>query len=273
MKKSATLWILAIVITLASVVYQRLTGPTHPIMGEVTIAGETIGYKLLRTHETTADAVMTIDITNEDISGFMEYRRYKSHDTLSRVALPRDRTQLRVIIPKQPSAGKVIYQVFLQALDNQIYPLTETPIIIRFKDPVPLVIIVPHVILMFGAMLFATRTGFEALCRRDRTYRLTVWTTVIMFVGGLIFGPIVQKYAFGEFWTGWPWGHDLTDTKTALALVFWILALWRARPRDGQPFLYGRWWIVLASAVTFVIYLIPHSAWGSELDYTKLPPQ
>ena len=273
MKKSAVLWILAIVITLASVVYQRLTGPTHAIRGEVVIAGETVGYKLLRTHETTEDAVMTIDISNTDVSGCMEYWRYKSHDTLSRVELTRDGNHLRVTIPKQPSAGKVVYQVFLRDRDNQIYPLTETPIIIRFKDPVPIVVIVPHVILMFGAMLLATRTGFEALCKRDRAYRMTVWTTAIMFIGGLIFGPIVQKYAFGEFWTGWPWGHDLTDTKTAFAMIFWILALWRARTSDGNSTIRGRWWIVLASAVTFVIFLIPHSAWGSELDYTRLPSQ
>ena len=32
-------------------------------------------------------------------------------------------------------------------------------------------------------------------------------------LGGMILGPIVQKYAFGAYWTGIPFGHDLTDAK------------------------------------------------------------
>jgi len=266
MKNSLVLWIMAIVITLASVVYQRLTGPTHPVRGEVTVADQTITFKLLRTHETIADAVMSITIPNENVTGFMEFKRFRSHDTLSRSELPRDGDRLNIIIPKQPSAGKVVYQVFLRD-EDRTYPLTETPIIIRFKDPVPIFIIVPHVFCMFAAMLVATRTGFESLARKPHAYRLTIWTTALLFVGGLILGPIMQKYAFGEFWTGWPWGHDLTDTKTAFALIFWLIALWKGKPSET-----GRKWIVLASVVTLLIYLIPHSAWGSELDYTKMPP-
>ena len=33
----------------------------------------------------------------------------------------------------------------------------------------------------------------------------------------------------------------------------------------------GRGWILFAAIVMLVIYLIPHSLLGSELDYTKMP--
>ncbi|MCC7451332.1 MAG: hypothetical protein IT324_28240, partial [Anaerolineae bacterium] len=39
------LWTLAAVITLASVAYQRLTGPTYPVRGEATIDGATVKYR------------------------------------------------------------------------------------------------------------------------------------------------------------------------------------------------------------------------------------
>jgi hypothetical protein len=90
----------------------------------------------------------------------------------------------------------------------------------------------------------------------------------LIFVGGLILGPIVQKYAFGAFWTGWPLGHDLTDTKTAIAMVFWLVATWRSKKPGG-----GRAWIIAAALVTLLVYLIPHSAYGSELDYTAIDQQ
>jgi hypothetical protein len=41
----------------------------------------------------------------------------------------------------------------------------------------------------------------------------------------MILGPVVQYYAFGEFWTGVPFGWDLTDNKTLVAVIFWALAV------------------------------------------------
>ena len=40
---------------------------------------------------------------------------------------------------------------------------------------------------------------------------------LLLAVGGFILGPLVQNYAFGELWTGVPFGWDLTDNKTLIA--------------------------------------------------------
>ncbi len=76
----------------------------------------------------------------------------------------------------------------------------------------------------------------------------------------------MQKFAFGEFWTGIPWGWDLTDNKTLFAFVGWLLALWKARQLGVK----GRWWVVAAAIVLIMIYSIPHSVMGSELDYESM---
>jgi len=263
--KTAIIWILSVVITLASVIYQRLTGPTHPVSGSVEINGENIEYKLLRTFDTVSDAEMIIEVINQNVTGEIAWKRFKSRDTLLTEPLPRKGDNLIVTIPKQPMAGKVIYQVALIDESGAKYNLTDKPIIIRFKGPVPLYILIFHITFMFGGMLLATRTGFEAIFRRNNIYRLTVLTSVFIFLGGIIFGPIVQKFAFDAFWTGWPLGHDLTDNKTAVALIFWLIALWRLRKNKDE-----RKSVIVASAVTFIIFLIPHSVLGSEIDYTKI---
>ncbi len=263
--KSAFLWILAVVITLASVVYQRVTGPTYPLWDKVQIANTEIKYELLRTHVTDADARMAIDIAGTDIKGEFKWRRFKSHDPWTTEELKREDDKLIITIPKQPPAGKVIYEVTLFDNDGKEYKLSSEPVIIRFKGRVPIYVIILHVFLIFFALLLSTRAGFEAILKGQQAYKLALWTLAIMFIGGLIFGPLMQKFAFNEFWTGWPVGHDLTDTKTAVAAVFWIIAIWRAN-KMGR----GRAWIILAALVTFIIFLIPHSVLGSELDYTRM---
>jgi len=266
MKRSAVLWILAIIVTLGSVVYQRLTGPTHPVRGSVEIGGEKIKYRLLRTHVTDEDARMEINAPGDDISAEMRWRRYKSHDEWSTMPLVRQGDNFIAAAPKQPPAGKVMYQITLiENSTGRRYDLTDEPVIIRFKGAVPKVVIYPHVLIMFIGMLWATRTGFEALVNGARIHSLSVWTTVLLIIGGLIFGPLLQKFAFNEWWTGWPFGHDLTDSKTAFAVIFWLIALWRLR----AGIIKGRIWVIIAAVVTFVIFIIPHSVLGSEIDYTK----
>lgn len=111
-------------------------------------------------------------------------------------------------------------------------------------------------------MLFSTRAGLEALRPKSNPRRLALWTLGLLVLGGLVFGPLVQYYAFGAFWTGFPFGYDLTDNKTLIALLAWIAAV--IAGRGGQP---ARKWVLSASIIMLLIYLIPHSLFGSELKY------
>ncbi len=92
---------------------------------------------------------------------------------------------------------------------------------------------------------------------------MDIWQFLLL--GGMILGPVVQKYAFGEFWTGFPYGTDLTDNKTLIAFIGWIIAL-IAVFRSQKP----KWYILIAAIIMFIIFIIPHSLLGSELDYSTL---
>ncbi len=265
--RSGWLWVLAFVLTLASAVFQRMTGPTYPVRGEVVVGGGgEVAFRLPRSHGGAGDAEVRLEVPDESVNGVMEYRRYRSHDDWAKQSLAREGDLLVAQVPHQPPAGKVMYRIELSKPGQSAVSLTNEPVIIRFRGGVPAFALIPHIILIFAAMLYSTRTGLEGLVGGSRISRLTIWTIGLLLVGGLIGGPVVQKYAFDAFWTGWPFGHDLTDNKTAVAFVFWLIAFWRIK-KNAHP----RGWAIAASLVLLAIFLTPHSLLGSELDYTQMP--
>ncbi|MCF8234279.1 MAG: hypothetical protein K9G67_05040 [Bacteroidales bacterium] len=264
--KSIIWWVVSVLLMIVFVVYQRMTGPTYPVSGSITITNQPIQYKLLRTHETTADAPVRIIVKDRSLEGQLLYRLTPSYDTTyTEVGMKRSGDTLYAYIPQQTAAGKIAYTILLQSDDIQPVFVTEEPVVIRFKGAVPDYVLIPHIIFMFLAMVFSVRTGIEALRRGAKTFQLTKWTLLLLFLGGLILGPLVQKYAFDAYWTGWPFGHDLTDNKTLFSFIFWLIAfftLWKNRQ--------NRTWPIVASVVLLAVYLIPHSVLGSEIDYREI---
>jgi hypothetical protein len=260
------LWTLAVVITLSSAVYQRMTGPASPVRGKVTLGDQAVKFKLLRTETVGQDVAIDLEVPNREITGTVQYRRYKSRDDWQTIAMVRHEDRLSAALPEQPPAGKLMYQITLKR-GGQTVSLTDgDPVILRYKGAVPTAVLLPHILFIFVAMLMSNRAGLEAF-DPDGKSRSYMWIVFWLFIlGGFVFGPLVQKYAFGALWTGVPFGYDLTDNKVLIALAGWIVALVKNRgDRDGRV------WILVAAVLMLVIYLIPHSLFGSELDYTKMP--
>jgi hypothetical protein len=116
---------------------------------------------------------------------------------------------------------------------------------------------------MFIAMLFSTLAGLMSIIKYPSYKNYANWTLLTLIVGGMILGPIVQYYAFGDLWTGIPFGWDLTDNKTLIAFLFWILAVVMNRKKERPLY------VALAAFVLLLVYCIPHSLFGSELDYAS----
>lgn len=256
------LWALALLITLSAAVYQRLTGPTYPISNTITVASQQIDYTLPRSHGGSDDLPVVIPISDTAITAELVYKRFKTADEFTRIPMTRKGDSLTASLPNQPPAGKLEYYIHISAGTRQVSIPQDKTVIVRFKGAVPDAVLIPHVFFIFLAMLWSTRTGLEALRNRGETLTLTKQTVLLLLVGGMIMGPIVQKFAFGEFWTGVPFGWDLTDNKTLIAFIGWLIALWQHR-----RYKYPRIWVLLAAVILIGIFTIPHSAMGSELDY------
>jgi hypothetical protein len=241
-----------------------MTGPTNPVMGRAAAGEKTVSFRFPRSADTTADCRIAVR-AEESLTGYLEYKRYNTDDPWTRVEMAREGERLAALLPRQPAAGKVAYRVVV-ADGRREFPISgEEPIVLRFKDPVPGVVQVPHILIMFLAMLFSTRAGLAALDRSHDPRRLAVAACVLLFVGGFLLGPLMQHFAFGKFWTGFPFGTDMTDNKTLVAMIFWVAAV--VAGRKGKP---ARGWILAASLILLLVYSIPHSLFGSELDYAKV---
>lgn len=266
MKRSrvALLWLAAIALTVGSAAWQRRTGPTYPLRGTAKLGGEEISYRLLRSQNTGTDLPVRIR-ASAAVTGDVLWRRYPSEETLRRQELVRRGDELAFDLPAQPAAGKLEYYVHLtNGLESVELPpqiaLPRKGAVARFKGAVPAWVLAPHIAAMFFGMLFANAAALSALTRREQAKRQAWVAFVLLAIGGLLLGPAVQKYAFDAWWTGWPFGHDLTDNKTAVAVAAWGIALLRAR--GGRS---ARVAIVVAALVTMAVFIVPHSMFGSEL--------
>jgi len=271
MLKKIAIWTLAVIISLGSMVYQRLTGPTYPKKVTIETADSSYQVTLPRTYDCQGDCPVKLALPG-DISGNILFRKYPGDHPWDTLQLQRmsDTLQLQRAVdtlvawlPQQPPAGKLEYHLELKQDETTLKTNLQENIVIRFKGCVPDWALIPHVILMIFAMLWSNATGLLAAFNIE-SYRRNALVAIILFVtGGLILGPIVQKYAFGAFWTGWPLGEDLTDNKVLFSVIIWVVAYLLNRKKDR------RWLIFVAALVLFAIYMIPHSMHGSELDYSS----
>lgn len=261
--KSILFWVFSVIFTLSIAIYQRTTGPTYPVRGSVELGAEKVRYRLIRTHVTNQDARVAIEVP-AGIGGEFTYRRYKSFDAWHTLPMAHEGQELAAYLPQQPAAGKIEYSVALISDQGRIQ-LTDEPVVLRYKGHVPDYVLIPHIILMFMAMLFSTRAGIEGITRGKHTFTYTAATLFLLLPGGMILGPIVQKYAFDAYWTGWPIGTDLTDNKTAVAFIAWIIAFVKLRKDRTKTT-----WAWVAALILLAVYLIPHSMMGSEIDHTKV---
>ena len=264
-KKTALIWFIAVIVTLASAVYQRMTGPTHALMARETFKGKEISYRLLRAQVINEKLPVRMKAADKSVTAFINFKNYKDPNDdwkqkQEEIEMKRKGDYLIGEIPgKEEMAAKIEYTVRV-VVDNESFLINKgKSIVARFKGGVPAFFLIIHIVLMVFGFIFALRTGMEALRKEGNFHKLVLITLIIVFIGGMILGPVVQKYAFGDFWTGFPFGIDLTDNKTLIAFIFWLLAFILMKK--------SRWWVILAAGVMLIVYLIPHSVLGSELDY------
>lgn len=263
MIKKIIFWTLTVLITLFTAYYQRTTGPTYPKKFKVLIDSTEFTYSLPRSQNGYTDCQIKIALADPLITGKVIYRRYPTSDPWDTLRFNREAESLITWLPKQKAAGKLEYKVELFQSGQLLEIANNEMVTVRFKDNVPAYALIPHILFIFTAMLLSTLAAFFALGNIP-SYRFYTGLTLLMFLlGGMIFGPIVQKFAFGEYWTGFPYGKDLTDNKALIGFLAWVIA-WLGNRKKERRYL-----VIIAALIVLVISYIPHSARGSELDYNS----
>ena len=266
------------IITLSAAYYQRKTGPTYPKQLDIVTNGIEYSLKLTRSIELSDRHFVKLAIKDSTVKARLFYKRYQVDEPyqavdfnyeehpvnsfiMNRIFNINEEKGFFAEVPAQPPAGKIEYYFEITDGNGKNTYFQNEPIVIRFKGTVPPKILTPHIIIMFIAMLLSTLAGLMAVGKHKSYRKWGIWTFIMLIIGGMILGPMVQYHAFGEAWTGIPLGWDLTDNKTLIAVIFWAIAVFgnRKRKRPGLT--------ILASFILLLVFTIPHSLFGSELDY------
>ena len=275
--KKGFYWFLAILITLAAIIYQRKTGPTYDKKVEIEVNKNTQELKLVRSIEIGSDGGVKLHIEDKSIQAKLYYKRFltddeytsvdfkyfeKSFDSfiMNKVFGVTEEKGWFAALPDQPMAGKIQYYFEVYDDDGKETYMKDNPIVVRYKGAVPGSVLIPHIFFMFFAMLLGNLAGIMAIFKNQRFKFYTSVTLLTLFIGGMVLGPIVQWYAFGEAWAGIPFAWDLTDNKTLLAFIFWALAYFINRNKERPVY------TIVASIIMLIVYSIPHSMYGSQLD-------
>lgn len=261
MKRKTWLWILAVIITLAAAIYQRSTGPTYSKKIPFNLMGKQYTGEFPRSHEGEDSCRITLNIPDQ-ANARLYFKRYPTNEKYRIQPFRKKDGRQIAALPPQPPAGKIQYFIEIQSDQKKVFIARHKPIVIRFKGEVATGVLIPHILIMFAAMLFSTVAGLFAAAGISRFRIYGVITLILLAVGGFVFGPAMQYQAFGEAWTGIPFGWDLTDNKTLIAFLGWLTAVIsnrkRHRPRD----------YIIAAILLLIVYSIPHSLMGSEYDYS-----
>ncbi|MCK4411990.1 MAG: hypothetical protein KAY32_00465 [Candidatus Eisenbacteria sp.] len=186
------------------------------------------------------------------------------------------------VIPHQPRGTRVEYFIELAIGPDEritIPPLAPAreawdprPYTLTFKGRVSRPLLIAHVLCMVGGMVplgVGLVAAFAYLFRRRGLAlmrRSVLIAFVLLFLGGVPLGMPVEWQVFGTYWEGWPFGRDVTDSKTGLLLLLWlVLLLVRGRDLFGRRPAFRRptdrtWagWVIALVIFTVALYLIPH---------------
>ena len=258
---SVVLWAAALAVTLLAAAWQWWTGPSHPKEGEVVVSGKTVTYRFLRSGISGEPLRVAITAPAE-VSGTLRWRRYPGEEPFGGITMLRDGEELFGLLPTQPPAGRLEYSLVLAGPSGLTRIPEEGPVLMRYRGRVPPSLFIPHIVLVFLSMLVGVRAGLGAFWTRSETFLLSRVTLAGVTIGGMILGPIVQKFAFDTFWRGWPLGSELIDNKTLVLWLAWIAAVVAVAATRDKTDRFARTLVVAAAVVMIVVSFVPHHLRG-----------
>jgi hypothetical protein len=268
---------LAVLITLVVVVASRYFGPNRQYTVETSSQGVEMAHKAPRGHDEGGPAPLWVKVrlNGKEASDLMIGLKGRVKGAEAWEGILPSRTEpgeegwdQRILfeVPEKPWTTRYFYQFDGCVKGGEPFTLTRddgNPMMVKFKGKVPAWIVILHVLGMFGGffLLILSTLHAWALAWGREDYKaassLAWWSWLVLFIGGVPVGFAMNYFAFNVIWEAFPFGGDVTDNKTQIALILWALAAmglsYKKNRRSGV-------FAVVAGLLVLAIFLIPHSA-------------
>ena len=181
-----------------------------------------------------------------------------------------------VSLPDVGKGNRLHYALRIIRQDGRVMRIPAQPdrfFLIKFKGEVSPIVLIVHIAFMFGAFFFMIQSLFGSVRilqgaeGKRGTVNAARWVLILSFIGGWPLGFILNYQAFGMLWEGFPFGFDITDNKTQLMFIFWLVSLLLVRGslfgRGEETDILGpkglAWAVMVSFVVSLLLFLVPHS--------------
>lgn len=268
--------IVSIAITIAMVFVARYLSANRPRDLASSVAGLTLRHTTVVDQEGPGEPELRLEVEGEPAAPpVVRYRPRGGEQVEETVMTAAGEGAWIARLPELPKGSRMRYAFVAAAPGGgeARLPAGDGFLTVKYEGIVSPFVLVSHIIFMFGAFFCMSMCmlGALAVLRGREGKRFTVvmsrWVMFFTFVGGWPLGMILNRQAYGPAWEGFPFGWDVTDNKTQIMLVFWIVTILLARGsflgrgenRDlASPRAFAAA-VVVSFAASVALFLVPHS--------------
>lgn len=135
---------------------------------------------------------------------------------------------------------------------------------VRFEGKASFILLLFHIVLMIAAFFLLIHALYYALNylateeRGEAIVRSVNLGIITFFITGFPIGWVIEKQVLGNYWEGIPFGWDITDSKTLIILVIWLIVIWLKTKNKMSIRTYAKW-VIINTIITIMLFLLPHS--------------
>ena len=135
---------------------------------------------------------------------------------------------------------------------------------IRFEGEAAFILLLLHIVLMIAVLFLLIHALYYAMYylqtndKGEHIVKTVNAGLITFFITGFPIGWIIEKQVLGNYWEGIPFGWDITDSKTLIIMVLWLIFIILHRMSKISLRAYARW-VIINTLITILLFLIPHS--------------
>jgi hypothetical protein len=135
---------------------------------------------------------------------------------------------------------------------------------VRFEGKPTFLLLLLHIVLMLASLIILIHALYYAIFflqtgeSGEKALRSSIVGIVTFFITGFPIGWIIEKQVLGNYWEGIPFGWDITDNKTLLIFLIWLIIIMLKKTDKISLRAFARW-VIINTIITFALFLVPHS--------------